>query len=104
MITNTTGQVPAHRPSPRPRPPASRTVRPATAWDDVDRTLLGKLAEGGRKSPALAGATGYPPSLVKDQLIGYVARGLVVKDGQTSQYLLTDAGRNRLAQLTAYQG
>ncbi|WP_141575764.1 hypothetical protein [Actinomadura sp. WMMA1423] len=100
MITDSV-RVPARRPAPRPRPPARRAVQPVGAWDDVDRTLLSQLAGGALTMERLAVAAGWSPGLVKDQLIAYAARGLVVKDGQTGRYELTSAGRERLSALTS---
>ncbi|MGI5201591.1 hypothetical protein ACQEU6_08425 [Spirillospora sp. CA-108201] len=100
MITDSV-HVSGRRPAPRPRPPSRRAVQPAGTWDDVDRTLLSQLASGTLTMERLAAAAGWSPSLVKDQLIAYAARRLVVKDGQTGRYELTSAGRNRLAALTS---
>lgn len=101
MITDSLAQTSARRPAPRPRPPAPRTVRPATAWDNVDRVLLEQLAGAALRLDTITKATGYSPGLVKDQLTAFIGHGLVAKDAQTGRYELTSAGKNRLAALTA---
>lgn len=104
MITNTGERVSDQRPGPRPRRPVRRTFQPATAWDDVDRTLLSTLTDRPLTAEKIAAAANWPLGLVRDQLIAYAARGLVVKDGQTGRYELADAGRNRLAEFAVRRG